>query len=278
MKTKTKVWTALAAIFGVMCIVSCSDNDNGGDPEPGPDNGTTALVSKIESSDGNTAIKFEYDAQDRLSKMSWQSSEDNDNWDITYSWAANKVVVKYGDDPDITCSLGSDGTINSAIAHYESGTITENYKYGWNNQGPSVDYYECRYEDHDSWNQACRVKWYNGCVAKVYQVENETNNTQYSYTNIENKINVDLAEIIDEGTFQSELSSYIYPRSAGFGGVADKYLPSRIVDAWGDGKYTTTDVEYTLNDRGLPIAVIINSNDNGETERVTFKITYKQQF
>lgn len=269
---KTTTFIATLAIFSTMLIASCSkdDNDNRTDDKP-----ASALVSKIEVSDGRT-ITFEYDLQNRLTKAKAHSYDEEDGWynlATSYSRSGNTVTI-LSDNRQYDCVLNAEGQMVSATVSFYSLDITDMYTYDREGCLTGIEAY---YQGHSDWDQTYRITWSNGCAVKSQEEASTNDYLGVQFTNIENKINIDLCELMFGGICRSELSNELYLRSAGLIGKSDKYLPSEY--AYHDDSSTfeneSCTFEYTLDDNGIPIVIKCAETYGGKTSNYTVELTYK---
>lgn len=93
MKTSKITLSALTLSF-LLIAGACSNDDDGDGPGPNPNpGGKTCLITQENDGDGHVDMKYEYDSQNRLTKVS--DFEDDGKLDeySTITYSAGKVVV-----------------------------------------------------------------------------------------------------------------------------------------------------------------------------------------
>lgn len=267
MSMKMKRIYATLALFSTVLIASCSEGKTIIDPPPPPSD-NIAIVTKIERSDGLVWM-FDYDADNVLTRV-WGNSPDWGDWERSYSRNGSNVTI-LSDGVQYNAFMNSLGQVVSASQMIQPGDeVTEQYTY--NKEGYLTDIRTQYSIDSDS-NESYRIEWSNGCAVKHYAVSVPEASSLIEYTDIENRINISLTELLWDGIFCSALSADMGLRSAGLGGNADRYLPGKC--SYGDDPDYLCTFSYTLNDQGVPVTIQCVANYDSIVDGYTATLTYK---
>ncbi len=227
-----------------LSFIACDKGDgNGGDETI-----TGKLVKTIHYDHGSydSTCTFTYDSQGRLTKIA--DEYDGEESVINYTYSTNRIVADW-DDGDFIYTLNVDGYLIKKEWERSDDYIDYSYQNGYLKQAVE-----------DS-NDAADYTWENGNLVEVFwQAHGEYADTDmetYTYTDKENKLNLNIFEVI----------VWDYPHEEEFlkfKGASPKNLPAS------DSNSSCT---YKLDSDGYPTEIIKSFSD-GETDTTVITITY----
>ncbi len=244
-----KILYLLMALLPLWCV-SCSDDD---DDEPGKTKDGKRLIAKItevndDSYDDRYETIFEYDKNARLEKIVDRYYEDEleDEFSMTFSYSSDKIVGKgtekwNGETINHTATFILNGQeyISEYKAIWSEGNEDELQETGtfvYNNKGQLVG--ATIIEEEGEYRDVVNFEyfWVNDELVKEVEDERVSN---YSYSDKENKTNIDFFYYLQGVEFYLECVGYV-------GKATSKYLPEELYH----GK-----VSYKFDDEGYPIEI-----------------------
>lgn len=276
-----KIFMLLAACVA-MVFVSCSKDD---DATVNPDG--KKLVSKISSKDADNELTynettFQYDKNGTIEKIVEKGREvDNsydDEWTDTYVFtrSGNKITAKcdytYTDnkkgktetDSDITeYTLNDKGYISQYEWVDDEDDERSVYKYSYNDEGQLIERTEEEYRGTSFREYTYEYGWSNGNLISKRQ-SGSSYAENYTYTNEENKANIDF------GVFYWEIGVDDYLELFGYLGKTNKNC------LYKDGNSSSTIYKYTFDGDGY-VTKIQEYYTNGSSNelRRTYTVEYK---
>lgn len=230
----------------LLTAVSCDDEGgdktgNGGGKEERPTENPSGkkLVSKIEND--LLIFKFSYDGEGRLTWMSWQERSDGEPFSYIFTQTGTRLVVTADwadlDGPAIPVfsgDLDDDGYIVSAVSTEgeERFSCECTYRNG---------YLESYQETTEGVLQRLTYEWDNSHISWYTESGNYPGMAIYTFTDRENKMNIDPAELL-HGTYG--WSMMFLPFSAGYLGKKNKCLIEKY-EYTGTGKAENYTEEFT---------------------------------
>jgi len=253
-----KILYLLVALLPLWCV-SCSDDD---DDEPGKTKDGKRLVAKITEVDHYNRIEtiFEYDKNARLEKVvekSYYEDELEDEISIIFSYSSDKIVGKMTEkwegkigNHTATFILNGQGYISEYEIKWspleDEGGI-ENGTFIYNDKGQLVGANLIEGEGVDVTN--FEYSWVNDELVK--EVEDGRYVSNYSYSDKENKTNIDFYYYLGGMEFGLDCVGYL-------GQATSKYLPEEL-----DGE----EVSYKFDGERCPIEI----SYDGYTYTVEYK-------
>lgn len=251
-----KILYLLVALLPLWCV-SCSDDDDG---EPTTTKDGKRLVAKITevNYDDRTETTFEYDKSARLEKVVEKYYSDDyleEEFSVMFSYSTDKIVGKVID--------GGEGGVGELTHHTATfilngqGYISE-YEIIWNPKGEDewMENGTFVYNDKGQLVGATIIEeegeyrdvvnfeyfWVNDELVK--EVEDERYVSNYSYSDKENKTNIDFFYYLEGVEFYLECVGWV-------GKATSKYLPEEL-----DGE----EVSYKFDGEGYPVEIEHDGN------------------
>lgn len=257
MKT-LKLFNHFLTLIMVLVAIGFSSCSKDEEPETGEqpteDGGGRRLVSKMEFSspeDGDWVVRFFYNKDGSLQKITNDVAELSE---MTFTRVGNELTIKldYEVDADvdrITSTLNGDGYVISSLFEGGSSGAYE-YQNGFLNH--------VRYSGNAQWN----VTWQNGDIVKVADDDRPTNCT---YTNRENKMNVELFDLTYPNMFED---SELYMTS-GYWGKRNKHLLKKVEEVDGRDSRYSHEFSYDFDSEGYVTQIFYTMKweGNGSEQR-----------
>lgn len=249
-------------VLTVIVFNSCSkDEEPETGEQPTEDAAGRRLVSKMEYSspeDGDWVVQFFYNKDGSLQKVTNDEDELKEvtlirtgnglNLKLDYEEVINSEVVNTTD--NITCKLNKDGYVISSL--YEG---KDRYSYEYQNGFLS----RARYSDTFQWN----ATWQNGDIVKVADDDRTTN---YTYTNQENKMNIEIFDITYPELFEdNELCM-----TSGYWGKRNKHLLKKAETIGPQGRESSYEFSYESDPKGYVTQILYTMKEwwkNGSEPR-----------
>ncbi len=245
-----KILYLLVALLPLWCV-SCSDDD---DDEPGKTKDGKRLIAKITevdryNDDDRTEITFDYDKNARLEKFieKYHSGDYlEDEISIIFSYSSDKIIGKMtekweGEIGNHTATFILNG--QGYISEYEikwgplevEGGI-ESGTFAYNNKGQLVG---ATIVEEEGTTEAVNFEYIWVDDELVKEVEDGRYISNYSYSDKENKTNIDFYYYLRGMEFGLECVGCL-------GKATSKYLPEEL-----DGE----EVSYKFDDEGYPVEI-----------------------
>ncbi len=260
-----KILYLLMALLPLWCV-SCSDDD---DDEPGKTKDGKRLIAKITefnryNDDDRTEITFDYDKNARLEKFIekyYSGDYLEEEFSVTYSYSADKIVGKITDGGEggvgelthhtATFLLNGQGYISEYEVMWnptDEDEWIESGTFAYNNKGQLVG--ATIIEEEGEYRDVVNFEyfWVNDELVKEVEDERVSN---YSYSDKENKTNIDFFYYLQGVEFYLECVGYV-------GKATSKYLPEELYH----GK-----VSYKFDDEGYPVEI----KDDGWIYTIEYK-------
>lgn len=254
MKTLTLFnrFLTLVMVLTAIAFSSCSkDEEPETGEQPTEDAGGRRLVSKMEYSspeDGDWVVRFFYNKDGSLQKV---TNDVDELSEMTFTRVGNELTIKldYEVDADvdrITSTLNGDGYVISSLFE-GGGRCAYEYQNGFLNHVTA------------QWN----VTWQNGDIVKVADDNRPTNCT---YTNRENKMNVELFDL----TYPNMFEDSEFCMTSGYWGKRNKHLLKKIEEVDGRDSRCSHEFSYEFDSEGYVTQIFYTMKEwwnNGSEQR-----------
>lgn len=261
-----------------MVFVSCSKDD---DTTVNPDG--KKLVSKLRSVDTDNELNydemtFQYDKNGNIEKIVeksreiWSNGDEEWSYTYTFSHSGNKITSKCDytgiDNKKGTTETNAYTTVYTLndkgfISQYESVDEEDDersvYKYSYDDDNQLSKYIREEYYDNSFHEYTYECGWSNGNLISKRQ-SGSSYPENYTYTNEENKANIDL------GVFYWEIGTDDWLELFGYLGKTNKNC------LYKDNNSNTT-YKYTFDSNGYVTKILEYNSSN--TLRRTYTVEYK---
>lgn len=279
MKKHLYLFMSLAVLF----FVACSDDDDSGAAFTPDGKRLIAKITDVDEDGDSDVMTFQYGKNGRMEgflEKGYYDGEEEYSTSFSFSYSDNKIVGKMTDKYRLSEKTYTDeGTM---VFNLNDQGFIADYKWEWYRSEYEEDYQETGTFVYDDEGQLIRETWkalsegkYSEGVETEYQwsgnelissvdinEQQHTNTYSYTYTDHENKTNIDFGRWLWEGTdFMLDCCGYT-------GKATSKYLPKE--SKRGNSSYET--FEYSYDEDGYPIK--IKAFEYGRLSR-TLTIEYK---
>ncbi len=211
----------------LFAFTSCSKDDD----DDKNDSGEVKLLKEI-ISEGDLSFYFEYDSENRITKITQTDEYDGDTYTATITYSSSIIICSWSDGYKYTYSLNEDGYLEKTTDHNEGTVIHYAYTNGLLSE---------TWENEDK-EESVQYKWQNG---NLVEISDEYMTEKYTYGNVANKLNISDVDV-----------DYLYYLP--FKGMTNANFPI----GYSDG-YSTSTYEYTFDEEGYPTRMT-ETYDTGE--------------